>query len=184
MAGRSDAVNAPVKQEKEIEMEIDENSKREDSETRVKRWLEENVTVIGDVKSVVLSKFTWNPDFYQGHFYVAFDGVEYPESFFFSLGGSDGHTNLSIPNFQPPGGIPAVFEAINMPENVARAIEEEIRILFPRISPYGLNRETNKETVAGTPIRERLPDPDAFLKTVEAITDPDFEIQINLDTAS
>ncbi len=165
-------------------MENDENSKREDSKTRVNRWLAAKVTVIRGVKSVVLSKFTWDHKWYRGHFYVAFDGIEYPESFYFWLGESDGHTNFSMPDFQPPGGIPVVYDAINIPGIVIRAIETEIRTLFPRISPYGRNRETKKETTVGTPIYERLPDPDALLKTVEAITDPDFEIHIDIDAVT
>jgi ADP-ribosyl-[dinitrogen reductase] hydrolase len=147
---------------------------------RVEEWLADNITVIREVKSILLCKFTWEPDQYGGRFNVAFDGVEHPDSFMFSLGGSDGYTDMYIPMFHSPLGVPASFEAIRISPRVERAIKNEIRTLFPRIEPFGLNRKTMKETVSGTPIHERLPDPDALLKTVATISDSEFKIRIDV----
>jgi len=147
---------------------------------KVEKWLADNVTVLREVKLVVLSKFTWEPKWHSGHFYVAFDGVEYPDSFTFSLGKSDGHTNIYFPMFHSPLGVPASFGAISIPGNVERAIENEIRTLFPRIMPFGRNRKTKKYTDISTPIHERLSDPDGLLNTVKTVTDPKFEIRIDV----
>jgi hypothetical protein len=156
-----------------------------DSEiSKVEIWLADNVTVIGDVKSVVLSKFTWEQDRYSGHFYIAFDGVEFPNRFSFSIGESDGRTKIFIPMFHSPLGVPASFAAIEIPENVYKEIENEIRTLFPRITPFGRDSKTNKETNSRTPFHERLPDPDVLLKTVESITDLKFEILIDVGSLS
>jgi hypothetical protein len=152
-----------------------------DSEiAKVEIWLADNVTVIGDVKSVVLTKFTWEQDRYSGHFYIAFDGVEFPNRFRFSIGDSDGRTKIITPMFHSPLGVPASFAAIEISESVYTAIENEIRTLFPRITPFGRDSKTNKETNSRTPFHERLPDPDALLKTVETITDPKFKILIDV----
>ncbi len=147
------------------------STERDAKERQVAKWLADNVTVIGKVQSVILSKFTWNAERYEGEFYVTFDGVEYPRSFDFSLGGSDGLTNIYTPMFTSPLRVPASFEAIDIPSNVMRLISHEIRTLFPRIEPYGVNRGAGKETHSSTPIHERLPDPDGLLKAVEVITD-------------
>jgi hypothetical protein len=157
-----------------------EMTKPDDKKHRVEKWLVENVTILGDVKSIVLSKFTWKPDQYRGHFYAAFDGVEYSDKFSFSLGESDGYTNIQIPMFHSPLGVPASYLSIEIPGNVERAIENEIRTLFPRVTPHGRNKKTKKYTDAYTPTHERLSDPDALLKTVETITDPKFEIRIDV----
>jgi hypothetical protein len=61
-----------------------------------------------------------------------------------------------------------------------KLINHEIRTLFPRIEPYGVNRKTGKETDVGTLIQERLADPDVLLKNVKTITDPEFKITIDV----
>jgi hypothetical protein len=156
------------------------NTELDAKKRQVAKWLADNVTVIGKVQSVILSKFTWNPKRYGGEFHVTFDGVEYPPSFNFSLGGIDGRTDIYTPMFTSPLGVPAGFAAIEIPSSVMKLINHEIRTLFPRIEPFGVNRKTGKETHSGTPIQERFPDPDALLKTVEAITDPGFKITIDV----
>jgi ADP-ribosylglycohydrolase len=156
------------------------NTELDAKKRQVSRWLADNVTVICKVQSVVLSKFTWNPERYGGEFHVTFDGVKYPRSFNFSLGGIDGHTDIYTPMFTSPLGVPASFAAIEIPSSVMKLVNHEIRTLFPRIEPYGVNRRTGKDTHSSTPIHERLPDPAALLKAVEAIINPEFEIVIDV----
>ena len=156
------------------------NTELDAKKRQVAKWLADNVTVIGKVQSVILSKFTWNPERYKGEFHVTFDGVEYPRSFDFSLGGIDGRTDIYTPMFTSPLGVPAGFAAIEIPSSVMKLINHEIRTLFPRIEPFGVNRKTGKETHSGTPIHERFPDPAALLNAVETITDPGFKITIDV----
>jgi hypothetical protein len=82
--------------------------------------------------------------------------------------------------FTSPLGVPASFAAIDIPSSVMKLINHEIRTLFPRIVPYGINRGTGKETHSSTPLHERLPDPTTLLKVVETIIDPNFKITIDV----
>jgi hypothetical protein len=143
---------------------------------RANKWLADNLTVVSEVRSIVLSKFSWNSEGYVGHFYVAFDGVEYPDSFSFSLGASDGITSISNSTYGQ-----YTFHPISLPVRVSSAIANEILAMFPRITPYGRNRKTKIDVSVSTPIQERIPDPGALSKTIETITDPDFEIRIEFD---
>ncbi len=150
------------------------------SKKELNEWLKRNVTTYHGVQFATLFGFSYDTDEYNGRFRVKFNSTECEYDFRFFLGECDGYPHVQFPIVHSPLGVPASFGAINIEDNVRDAIEREIRSLFPRIIPCGRDKSSGMDFYSYTPFLERVHDMDVYLRTIEMISEPEFESYIDL----
>lgn len=148
---------------------------------QIEVWLRENVTIYRDVKAVTLFDFKMDWARHGGEFKVAFDDQVCPMEFSFAIGDKqNGRVGVFHPVFTSPLGAPASYSAVEMPEDVARAIEDCLNQLFPPLRPMGLNRETGKMTNMSTPFTERIRDMAAYEAAKERVSTQGFNLVVQV----
>ena len=152
----------------------------EDHIQEVQEWLDKNVRLYSNPNKLRLHSFTFDQLNDEGNFCVNFDDED-AETFSFRLGGSDGYTKIYTPAYHYPLGAPASYQAIELTDKTRRLIEEAVRQIFPRIRPFGRNRETGKHTDQQTPVEDRIIDAAKHQKTIAAISEGNIRIEIDMD---
>ena len=130
------------------------------------RWLQENVKRYKTPRIVTLSKFTIDTEEFEGTFHVTLDEDPIPDEFSFGIEGN-GSPTFYLPTFHSPLGVPASFPAIHLTTDTEDAIEAGLKIIIPKLRPFGLHKESGRLIDARTPIDERIVEPDKlelFLK--------------------
>lgn len=147
-------------------------------------WLKENTLVYEDVKALTLHDFQmdWQKNF--GTFLVKFDAQACPMKFSVFIGGAgNGTVSLQIPMFHSPLGAPYSYPAIDIADEVKAAIENALNDIFPRLRPFGLDKETEREVTMITPFGERLPDKLVYEKAKDVVSKDGFQLTINVVSA-
>ncbi len=157
----------PSKGERTLEQHVEQ----------VRQWLENNVQVIAEPKSVILSGFSVDWERFSGDFSVSFDAVAVDERFSFGIDQS-GKTQLYFPMFNSPLGAPASYAAIKLNDKTETAIIKGLRYTLPRVKAAGIDRKTGKETFYNTPVIERI-DKEIFEQTKAKVTSG-YSITISL----
>lgn len=145
----------------------------------VRTWLDENVTVYDDVRSVTLHTFNIDWNDLGGSFQISVNGERCELPFSFGCRTATGKPEVYFPMFHSPLGAPASYAAIVISEQVIEHIKGAIGKLMPSLKPLGLDSESGKELTYQTPLHERLPSR-AELQAAKAVTSQaNFSIKLD-----
>ena len=144
----------------------------------LEEWLEANVLVIPEPRTVMLFNFDLNWSKWSGQFKLRFDDFELNE--WVALRVSDnGRMRHDLPTFTSPLNVPATFSAVRLTEMTNLAIEKGLNYAFPRLKPLGKNRQSGIEINHSTPISERISE-----RQIEAaiqLVNEDYAISVRLE---
>ena len=133
----------------------------------VQNWLDENVRLITHANELTLCDFTYNSKNYSGQISVSVDGEALEGRWRFWLSDGDGWPTVSPPMFTSPLDAPASYAAVELSDELDAALRSEMRGIFPRIAPLGLNRKTDVEfTMFNSTVADRIIDHEAYQITV------------------
>lgn len=98
---------------------------------QVQTWLDENVRVYPQPKTVTVCEVTYNPENRNGNFSVYLDDIKLEEEigYWFDVGKKP---NLSIPMYHSPLGAPASFEQYELSYNTQLAIIKAVYALWQK----------------------------------------------------
>ncbi len=161
----------------ETSEEIPEHIKQHLEEIRV--WLDENVIVYDNVKSVTMHKFEIDWDKLNGLFCISVNGEECDMPFRFSCLTVTGKPEIYRPMFHSPLGAPASYTAIDISECVIERMVSTITKFMPTIKPLGLDKESGKIITFQTPQSERLPATAEIQATKDMVSQPNFSIKLD-----
>ena len=136
-------------------MDEESNKRLEEGNKRRQKWLEENIEVIPDPKTVTLYNFKVDWENWSGTFALKCDGKPCSREFCFFDNGASSFT-VQVPMHVSPLGMPASFAAVEISDETMALIVRALESTFPKLTPHGLNRETGVETTRFTPLEDRL----------------------------
>lgn len=157
--------------------EIPEGIKQHLAEIRA--WLDENVIVYDNVKSVTMHKFEIDWDKLNGLFFIIVDGQECDMAFRFSSLTATGKTKVCMPMFHSPLGAPASYAAIEISEKIIERMASTLTKAMPTIKPLGLDKVTGKILTFMNPSSERLPPAHEIQAAKDIISQPNFSITLD-----
>ena len=121
----------------------------------LEEWLEANVLVIPEPRTVMLFNFDLNWSAWSGKFKLRFDDHELDEWVALRVS-ENGRMKYDLPIFTSPLNVPASFSSVRLSEMTGLAINKGLNCTFPRLRPLGRNRETGIEINYSTPMSERI----------------------------
>ncbi|MGE3333796.1 MAG: hypothetical protein AB7I36_09145 [Rhodospirillaceae bacterium] len=116
----------------------------------VQAWLEKNTYKPPQPCTVTLHGFEVNWERMHGTFLASFGDGSAAQAFSFSMGGAAGETEIFLPMFHSPLGVPASYPAIDLNEDMRADIFAAVRRLFPKVMAFGLDRVLDREALAET----------------------------------
>lgn len=161
----------------DVEDEIPESIKRHLAEIRV--WLDENVTVYENVKSITMHRFEIDWNKMNGTFFITVDGQECDMRFSFASLTATGKTEVYRPMFHSPLGAPASYAAIEISEKIIDRMAATLTKAMPSIKPLGLDKVTGKILTFGNPSSERLPPAHEIQAAKDIMSQPNFSITLD-----
>lgn len=157
--------------------EIPDHIKQHLEEIRI--WLDENVTVYDDVRTVTLHTFEIDWEKLNGSFHIAVNGEECEMPFRFACLTATGKPEVYRPMFHSPLGAPASYAAINISERIIERMASTIGKFMPSIKPLGLDKESGKVMTFQTPQHERLPSTAEIQAAKDITSQPNFSIKLD-----
>ena len=146
---------------------------------RVGEWLDENVQVFPEPKTVTLSEFSIDWDEFSGEFRLSLDSVVLTGKLKFGLEAS-GKTTFYMPMFHSPLGAPASYPAIEITDRTRSAILKGLQETFPRLKGAGIDRQSGKQIRYDTPPIERIER--AALEQAKRKVSKKYAIVVDLET--
>jgi hypothetical protein len=121
----------------------------------LQKWLDENVIVPPEPKSIIINQIEVNWEEFTGSFSLTLDSVQMKEKFGFCVE-IDGKYRISPPFYHSPLGIPATYAQIELSDDSNSKIEKMLNDFFPKMKPLGLDKASGKMICGNTPIKERV----------------------------
>ena len=118
-------------------------------------WLKDNVLVVPEPSELTLHHFIVDWANWSGEFGITFDDLVFKELLTFRAG-ANGYVDFFLPLFTSPLGVPASFAMLEITEKTSQAIQTALRSIFPRLKPFGRNRETGIEITYSSPLEARI----------------------------
>lgn len=137
------------------------------------QFLDKNVASFATPSSIMLSEFKFNPDNFEGSFKLTMDQIIIEDRFHFSAE-IDGKYGIYSPMYISPLGVPASYPAIKLTSEANRRIKDLINGFFPKLRPFGLNKETDAMIDGQTPKVDRLIDSKSIQNVIGQISKQDF----------
>lgn len=145
----------------------------------VRKWLDENVTVIKSVSTLEMKNLTFEIDKYSGTFDAVINGTGFP--FSFTGNNANGRITVSGPIVHSPLGAPASYSLLEMPDSAYLEIRDKLEEYIPPLTPLGLCKKTGQKITNLNSIQERMKDIDdekTALKSIKIFQQDGFRIQI------
>jgi hypothetical protein len=147
----------------------------------VENWLSENVRANTHANELKLCDFTYKPKNYSGKFSVSADGEALEKRWRFWLGDADGWPTVSPPMFTSPLGTPTSYAAVKLSDELDAALKAKMRVVFPRIAPFGRNRKTGVLfTARNSRVADRIIDHEPYQNTVSQIENGSLRVTVKL----
>lgn len=131
-----------------------------DRHEKLQAWLKDNVLIIPEPKIITLHSFSVDWSDWRGSFRVKFDDFEIENELDFGIE-ITGRPTFHLPIFTSPLGVPASFASIEITSKTHQAIDLALRQTFPRLKPFGRNRETGIEITMSSSISDRISEHEA-----------------------
>ena len=136
-------------------MSVEQDAKANDRYEKLQAWLKDNVLIIPEPKVVTLHSFNVDWSDWRGWFRVKFDEFEIEDELDFGIE-ITGRPRFNLPIFTSPLGVPASFASIEITSKTHQAIGMALQGTFPRLKPFGRNRETGIEITMSSSISDRI----------------------------
>ena len=107
---------------------------------RIIEWLDENVIVPPQPKTVSVSNIQFDWTSLSGKLSVSLDGVMLADQFRVSVE-IDGRARVRPPMFHSPLGVPASYAAINLDDKTEASIQRLIENIFPKMRAFGWHKD-------------------------------------------
>ncbi len=131
----------------------------------VRAWLEKHTYRPPRPCTVTLQEFEVDWERMCGTFLASFGDGAAAQTFSFAMGGAAGETEIFLPMFHSPLGVPASYPAIDLDEDIREAIFAAVRRLFPKVTAFGLDRASGRLITAHTALMDRVVDREALAET-------------------
>ena len=138
-----------------VGMSIEYDEMANDRHQKVQAWLQDNVLIIPEPKAVTLHSFDVDWSDWSGWFRVKFDDFEFEDDLNFAIE-ITGRPKFYLPMFTSPLGVTASFSAIEITPKTHQAIGMALQGTFPRLKPFGRNRDTGIEITMSSSISDRI----------------------------
>ena len=157
-------------------MSIEHDEMTDDRHEKLQPWLKDNVLIIPEPKEVTLHSFSVDWSDWRGWFKVKFDDFEIEDQLDFSIE-ITGRPRFQLPIFTSPHGVPASFAAMEITSKTHQAIGMALQETFPRLKPFGRNRETGIEITMSSSISDRISEHEA--NAVKLLVGEGYSISVN-----
>ena len=145
----------------------------------IRAWLDENVTVYDDVRTVTLRNFEIDWEKLNGSFHITVNGEDCKMPFRFSCLTATGKPEVYRPMFHSPLGAPASYAAVDIAERIIDRMVSTIAKFMPSIKPLGLDKESGRVLTFQTPQHERLPSITEIQAAKDIISQSNFLIKLD-----
>ena len=146
----------------------------------LQKWLDENVIVPPEPKSILISQIEVNWDEFSGSFSLILDSVEMKERFKFRVE-IDGKYRISPPFYHSPLGVPATYAQIELSDESNYRIESMLNDFFPKMKPLGLDKASGKMICGNTPIKERVINVEDVIVKMSVTSEKGFQLRNNMN---
>ena len=136
-------------------MSVERDEMANDRHEKLQAWLKDNVLIIPEPKVVTLHSFNVDWSEWRGWFRVKFDDFEIEDALDFGIENT-GRPTFHLPIFTSPLGVPVSFASIEITSKTHQAIGMALQQTFPRLKPFGRNRETGIEITQSSSINDRI----------------------------
>ncbi|MEI6320075.1 MAG: hypothetical protein WCS09_16280 [Pseudomonadota bacterium] len=128
---------------------------------RVRHWLSENVQNPETPNAIEISDvfFDWNN--LRGSFKLSLDDIPLADRFEIGIE-ITGRITIAAPMFVSPLGAPASYAAVNLSKRTEAAIYDALQDVFPKIRPFGWNKDIDLIIDSTTPFKKRIIDQSDF----------------------
>ena len=127
---------------------------------KLQAWLKDNVLIIPEPKVVTLHSFSVDWSNWRGWFRVKFDDFEIEDELDFGID-ITGRPTFQLPIFTSPLRVPASFASIEITSKTHQALGVALQQTFPRLKPFGRNKETGIEITMSSSISDRISEHEA-----------------------
>ena len=146
---------------------------------KLQKYLSENVISPPTPEIIILSNFKFDIREFKGSFKITLDNLSYISDFNFSAD-ITGRYGIHVPLYISPLSVPASYPSIDLTADTEEGIENLINQNFPKLKPFGLNRETGEMIDRQTKLEVRIIDKNQVALIINKIKMKDFELKINL----
>ena len=148
---------------------------------KVRTWLKENVKVFDTPEELKISavKFDWKR--LSGTFVVSLDGKPIWDRFSVHID-ITGKPTFTPPMFHSPLGAPASYAAVELDPQSEAAIFQALEQIFPKVRPFGWNKDIDLIIDAFTPFEERIYDQAEFDRISKAIDNGNVSASVRVAT--
>ena len=126
-----------------------------------------------------MSDFKFDFKDFQGSFKLKLDSDVMKERFSFGIE-IDGRYKIYPPLFISPLGVPASYSSIELTEETEIEIKKLLNNYFPKVKPFGIDRETGQLITGSTSMEDRLFDPDGVEIVKEEILKEKFQLSYEI----
>ncbi len=142
-------------------------------------WLEEHETRCEPKHSCTIKDIDFNWRTLTGTCTVEFDNIPCPDQTKISYQ-INGKIMYSFPCIHSPLGVPCSYNAYSLSSEARASLMQALETAFPPLRAYGRQKDSGVIINALTPKSDRLPSNGAFDEIKQRLTEPDFEITINI----